>query len=170
MNELISKRNNSSKKTINVRELYIERDFRSSTKNSLTIQLTLKPARCSSRLSGYRYGNSRSPLIPDKLKDSGLVIQTIQSPTDMRLSFNKTMRRSFNEATFTKTKAREIEDIRKSNKINREDFFTKAFKASKMKLSISLAPKRPASKLKRIGKTLIKNEKFEIKDALTGWE
>ena len=170
MNELISKRINSSKKIINVRELYIEKNFRSSTKSSLTIHLTLKPTRCSSRLSGYRYGKSRPPLIPDKVKDSGFLIQTIQSPTDVKMSFDKTMRRSCNEAAFAKTKAREIEDIRKSSKINREDFFAKAFKARKMKLSISLAPKRPASQINRIVKTPIKNGKFEIKDALTGWE
>lgn len=170
MSEFLSTRNNSLKKTINVRELYNEKDFSSSGRNSVTIQFNFKPARCSSRLSRYRYGNSRSPLTPDLFNSSGLFIQTIQSPSELRMAFNKTMRKPVQDSSFGKIKASEGEFLRKSIINDKDDFSTKALKASKIKFSVSIAPKRPASRLIRFNRTLKKNENFELKEPLTGWE
>ena len=170
MNELLSTRNNSLKKTFNVRELYNEKDFSSSIRNSFTIQFNFKPVRCSSRLSRCRYRNSRSPITPDLFNSSGLVIQTIQSPSDMRITFNTTMRKPIQHSSITKGKANEGDLIRKSIKCDRDDFSTKAFEASKIKLSLSIAPKRPASRLLYLNRTSKKIEKLELKEPLTGWE
>jgi hypothetical protein len=172
MNDLTNTRYHSLKKTINVKELYIEKDFKSapSCKNSINFQFSNKIPRCPSRSSKFRFGHSRSPFLAETPKDSLLVIQTIQSPTDLKPSQVKSSKKSYTDYLSRKSKFGLLDLSVLSSKPKKEDFFTKAFKTSKVKFSSSLVPKRPNSILKP-GKVSPKRLNLETgNNPLSGWE